>query len=157
MLWWQFRGKSQTQTNSIIYRIHLGRLLCQQPLFFLLFSRDLPCSRKTGKGPSLLPGPLPIPLGGPLPIPLGGPFATGQNACPARCWQQVLAAGRVFKNRKSGRSAAGNSPPVTALVKTGVDTRTPWQCSKHARVGESQAALLATLARCGLGKGGRLP
>ena len=34
---WQFRGNSQTQMNSIIYRTHLGRLLCPKPPLFKYF------------------------------------------------------------------------------------------------------------------------
>ena len=37
ILSWQFRGFPKTQMNSIIYRTHLGRLLCPKPSLFNYF------------------------------------------------------------------------------------------------------------------------
>ena len=60
-MWWQFRGNSQTQMNSIIYRTHLGRLLCPKPSLFNYFQGISRFSGKLG-GPWDLPCVFPIPL-----------------------------------------------------------------------------------------------
>ena len=69
ILRWQFRGHSQTQMNSMVHSIHLGRLLCQKPWFLNSFTGISHFPGKLGRAPACyLPGPLPIPLGGPLPL-----------------------------------------------------------------------------------------
>ena len=71
-MWWQFRGKFQTQMNSIIYNIgpiwagYFAKNLC----FFNYFAGIYHFQGKLGRAPACYPGPLPIPLGGPLPIAL---------------------------------------------------------------------------------------
>ena len=61
ILAWQFRGNPQTQMNSIIYRTHLGRLLCPKPSLFNYFQGISRFSGKLG-GPWDLPCVFPIPL-----------------------------------------------------------------------------------------------
>ena len=61
ILWWVGRGFPKTQMNSIVYRTHLGRLLCPKPWFFNYFQGISRFSGKLG-GPWDLPCVFPIPL-----------------------------------------------------------------------------------------------
>ena len=56
ILWWQFRGNSQTQMNSIIYRTHLGRLLCPKTSLFNYFQRIYHFPGKLENAPACDPG-----------------------------------------------------------------------------------------------------
>ena len=62
ILSWQFRGNSQTQMNSVVHRIHLGRLLCPKPLFFNYFTRMYHFSGKMGRAPAYYLGHCLFPL-----------------------------------------------------------------------------------------------
>ena len=65
ILWWVGRGFPKTQMNSIVYRTHLGRLLCPKPWFFNYFKG---ISIFSGKlvGPWDIPCVSPIALKGPM-------------------------------------------------------------------------------------------
>ena len=67
VLSWQFRGNSKTQMNSIVHRTHLGRLLCPEPPYLIIF-KGFPIFRKTGERAETRPCISPIPLCG-IPIP----------------------------------------------------------------------------------------
>ena len=67
-LWWQFRGIPETQMNSMVHRIHLGRLLCPTPLFYNGFQGISNFPGKLENAPACYPGHCltSIPLGGSL-------------------------------------------------------------------------------------------
>ena len=62
ILWWQFGGNFQTQMNSIIYRTHLGRLLCPKPLLFII-SKGFPDVQENWWDPGTIPLCFVLPLG----------------------------------------------------------------------------------------------
>ena len=62
ILWWVGRGFSETEMNSIIYRTHLGRLLCPKPWFFNYFQGISRFSGKLGDPGCVFPIPLRDPV-----------------------------------------------------------------------------------------------
>ena len=78
---WQFRANSQTQINSIIYRIHLGRLLCQKTYLFNYFQRIYPFPGKLGNAPACSLGHCLFPLVGHCPIPFGRERERAKKTC----------------------------------------------------------------------------
>ena len=64
ILWWKFKGIPKTQMNSIVYRTHLGRLLCPKPSLFNHFQGIYHFPGKLGNAPACSLGHCLLPLVG---------------------------------------------------------------------------------------------